>query len=205
MNTIRIFLVFIVIGLLGCKEKSHQEIPVSKVRDAQFVDEFLKLQFSGRFSSTVPLVIREKLSIEIVTIAEKEIDPTYNLIKEAESQDKNLAEAVKDFYSKNTGTNTVEDIGTLTVSHVIIKEEKMGELFKTEGKDGWTEFYKLYPKSPGIITLSCPGFSKDGSLAVILMANQSTLLAGYRRIYVLKKQDGEWFDTEISIGPTWVS
>jgi hypothetical protein len=205
MNITRILIMCLVLVLLGCKETSNQETSVSKVDEAQFVDTFLKLQFGGRFSNTVPLVIRDKLSIEIITMAEKELDPTYDLIKEAESKNKNLAEAVRDFYRKNTGTNTIEAIGTLKVNHVILTEMKINELFKTEGKYGWAEFYKLYPNSPGIITLSRPGFSKDGSLAIILMVNQSTLLAGYGRIYVLKKQDGEWVDTDLSIGPTWVS
>jgi len=206
MNTIRILIICIATGLLGCKETSNQETPMSKVDEAQFVDAFLKLQFDGRFSNNVPLVIREKLSIELVTMAEMELDPKYDLIiKEAESQDRKLADTVKDFYRKNTGTNTVKDIGTLTVNHVIIEEEKMDELFGTNGKNGWTEFYKLYPNSRGIITLSRPGFSKDSTLAVIYMGEQSNFKAGYGRIYVLKKHDGKWVNTELSIGPRWIS
>ena len=195
----------LILGLLGCKETPNQETLESKVVDVQFVDAFLRLQFGDRLSKNVPLVFSQKLSIEIVTMVEEELDSTYDLIKEAESQNKNLAEAVRDLCRKNSGTNTVEAIGTLAVNHVILTEMKRKELFETKGNDGWTEFYKLYPNSRGIITLSRPGFSKDGTLAVICMSDHSGPLAGYARIYVLQKQDGQWVDTELIIGPTWVS
>jgi hypothetical protein len=78
-------------------------------------------------------------------------------------------------------------------------------LFDTEGKDGWQEFYKFHPKSPGIITLSRPGFSKDGGLAVIYMGNQANWLVGGGRIHVLEKKEGKWVKRLMFIGPQWVS
>ncbi len=96
-------------------------------------------------------------------------------------------------------------MGTLSIKHVAITDRQLKELFGINGKNGWEEFYKIYPKSPGIITLSRPGFSNNGTLAVIYMGIQSNGLAGYGQIYVLEEKEGKWVELKTQIGPSWIS
>jgi hypothetical protein len=196
----------LMIELLACQQGLQPEKPVSKaVEGVSFVDAFLRLEFASHVSNGVPLVINHQLSIGIRHIYEDTAAFVADLIKDAERQDKRLVEAVKGFVSGNTGMNTIAALGELTVKYVVLTEKQETELFQTKGKDGWDEFYKIYPKSPGIITLSRPGFSMDGNLAVIYMGNQTHWLAGHGRIHVFQREDGKWVETEMRIGPEWVS
>jgi hypothetical protein len=127
------------------------------------------------------------------------------LIHRTEHKDTKILQAVKDFCSKNTKNHNIDSIGSLTVRHVVMTKEQETDLFRTRGKDGWEEFYKIYPKSPGIITLSRPGFSKDGTIAVIYIGNQRHGVVGEGQIYVFQKIDGKWVECGTHIGPSWVS
>lgn len=194
-------------GVLGCT--TGRVVPAPEPRtvadEASFVEAFLRLRFAVTFSKEVPLVIAQRLSIDMLLVNRTEADLAADLVREAEQQHPRLVEAVRDFCSKNTGTNTVDALGPLGFRHVVLTEEQQNRLFKTSGQDGWTAFYRTYPNSPGIITLSRPGFSRDGRLAVIYMGNQSHWLAGHGRIFVLQRTDGKWTMAAMWLGPAWVS
>ena len=66
---------------------------------------------------------------------------------------------------------------------------------------GWKKFYKSYPDSPGIITISRPGFSRGGKIAVIYMWNQVADLSGRGRIFVLENRNGKWLYSVMVVGP----
>jgi hypothetical protein len=133
------------------------------------LEDFLRLQFEQRISNGVPLVIKQRFSVAMLSMWMEEAEFAADLIKQARHQDERLTEAVTMFCARNKGANTFDAIGPLSFKNVILTEEQMSELFDTKENDGWQEFYKIYPESPGIITLSLPGFSKDGTLAVIYM------------------------------------
>ncbi len=202
---IRLLTICFALGCLGCSETTHSEKQTPDVNDAPLVEAFLRLQFAENISNDAPLIIQEQLSMKMMLLVEEEADFTADLIRQAEQQGKRLAEAVRDFCSKNKRTNNLNSIGTLTLKHVVFTDKDMSALFESTGIDGWEEFYKIHPKSPGIITLSRPGLSLDGSLAVIYMGNQTHWLAGRGRIYVLEKKGGKWGENRMCIGPFWMS
>jgi hypothetical protein len=211
MNMIRIIITCLMLGFFGCMAEVPHNKQFLKNYEASFVDSFLGSQFVGIFLDGIiapdtPLVIREKLSIhEIMTGWNNMADFTANLIQEAKQQkNKKSVEAVRDFCSKNSSESTINEIGTLSIKHVVLTEEQAKTLFSDWSK-GWEIFYQTYPKSPGIIELSRPGFSKDGTVAIIYMGQSANMIAGAGQLSVFQKKDGEWVDSGIRIGPAWIS
>ena len=67
----------------------------------------------------------------------------------------------------------------------------MGDIFD-DSVNGWEEFYRRYPDSPGITTLSRVGFNRERTEALVYMGAQLHYLAGAGNLYRLEKQDGVW-------------
>ena len=205
----RFILTHLIMGVLDFSAEPNREDmePQATVNDAQFMDTFLKLMFTKSVSNGVPIVIeqtlashmREDFEADLIRQAKRQ---NYGLV---ERQYKRLAEAVEDYCRKGVGTNTLDSIGRLSVKHVVLTDKRHDELFEREDLDGWMEFHKVYPKSTGIVKLSRPGFSSDGTLAVIYMGHQSHPTAEYGRIFVLENKDGMWVEAPLSIGSGWVS
>lgn len=198
----------LVFPTLGCREKPSPENLPPQPGEAAFVDAFLQLQFADEVSKGIPLVIQEKLSIRMLYMDESMSDFTAKLVREAKRQDKKLAEAVRDFCAKNSAERRISSIGKISVPHIVLTEQQMSDFFgpsEVRDKGWWESFYEKYPNSPGIIMLSRPGFSADGTIGVIYMGNQWGGLAGHGRIWVLEKKDGKWFQRKWLVGPTWIS
>jgi hypothetical protein len=75
--------------------------------------------------------------------------------------------------------------------YTLLGGEEMSDIFNNYG-DGWEEFYRRYPDSPGITTLSRVGFNQDGTEALVYMGAQLHYLAGAGYLIRLEKQNGEW-------------
>lgn len=88
--------------------------------------------------------------------------------------------------------------------HVVLSPSESEDLFRTPGGGGWDRFYERYPDSPGIITLSLPGLSADGTVAAIHLADQRHGLAGAGKICVYRKMNAMWVKDDFEIY-LWVS
>lgn len=73
----------------------------------------------------------------------------------------------------------------------LLEAEEMSDIFSNH-EDGWSEFYRRYPDSPGITTLSRVGFNQDRTEALVYMGTQFHYLAGAGNLIQLEKKNGEW-------------
>ena len=112
-----------------------------------------------------------------------DIDSEDKLIHQAERYDKRIAQAVRDFCRKNRKPHTLDSIGELPFKYVIFTQKLSDAIFGTKLEPGWKKFYKTYPGSPGIITIFLPGFSENGTIAVICLGCQVGFLTGRRNIH----------------------
>lgn len=190
----RRLIIIIAIALLGCQTKPKPTATTPNLTDALFVEQVLRLEFAEAVSQDIPLVIDQELSVFSKA----------GVIASAAHLGKEYMEAARDFLRKNKESNTLDSIGTISLRHSVLTEQETKTLFQTEGKDGWKEFYRVYSDSPGIITLSRPGFSRDGTVAMIYLGNQSNWLAGRGGIRVYEKRNGKWTGAG-SIGRGYVS
>lgn len=208
MKKLIIFTACIIIGTAGCFKKSRMEMRALEKTETEFIGAFLKSKFPISVSRNVPLVIKETPSMHKLTIGENPKRVCFRLIQAAEMKDARFGPAVTDFCEKNTGDDDISFIGTIPVNHILLAEEQEDAVFDTirnGGRDGWKVFYETYPKSPGIITLSRPGFNPEKNIAVIYMGNEKNWLRGYGRIYFFQKKNGVWEDMNVRIGPSWLS
>jgi hypothetical protein len=205
MIMIRIIITCLILGLFGCLAESPPKKQPILDNKASFVDEFLQLEFSGIITTDTPLVIEKELSLKPF-IATNIDDFAANLIKEAKQlKNKKLVEAVRDLCAKNSREGTIDEIGTLNTKHIVLTKEEKDSLFKEDLRQGWENFFQKYPKSHGFIELSWPGFSRDGTLAIIYMGRYANMIAGGGQLYVFLKKDGRWIDSGIKMSPGWMS
>ena len=61
-----------------------------------------------------------------------------------------------------------------------------------KNRDGWSEYYKRFPGSQGILTFSRVGFSADGTQALFFFTNQCGVLCGTGQYVVMEKRNGSW-------------
>jgi hypothetical protein len=191
MNNIRFILVYFIFVLWACPSvaESNPKKQIAIEYEASFVDEFLQLKFSGIITTDTPLVIEKELSLQPL-IATNIDDFAANLIKEAKQlKNKKLVEAVRDLCAKNSREGTIDEIRTLNIKHIVLTKEEKDSLFIKDLRQGWENFFQKYPKSQGIIELSRPGFSSDGTLAIIYMGRYANIIAGAGQLYVFLKKD----------------
>jgi hypothetical protein len=75
-----------------------------------------------------------------------------------------------------------------------------------EGEDmnsGWRRLFKAFPGSTGLVSLSLPGYSSRGDLAVVYLVVGRGSLAGVGRYVVLKRKQREW--TVVARKTVWVA
>lgn len=85
-----------------------------------------------------------------------------------------------------------------------ITEEAISSVFSTnKSLNGWTDFYKTYPDSQGILTLSAIGFNKDHTKAILYYGSQYDVDGG-SGYYVIYSFDGRHWK-QFSKRCVWVS
>jgi len=88
------------------------------------------------------------------------------------------------------------------IEYEIVDEARLAPIFKRNG-GGWPAYYKQYPGSQGIATLSRVGFSADATQALFYISNRCGGLCGSGWYVLMEKRDGRWLmSKEIEM---WVS
>lgn len=172
-----------------------------------FINFFLQSRFDEAVSNAVPLVIDDTLSLKGIVFNDDIRDVKTSLIRSNAGR-KKIEEAIRDLFRKNSGDCKISAIGIPSLKHVLISAAESNSFFgpeKPKEKDGWAMFYEKYPDSPGIIKLSRVGFSRDGSVAIVYMGNQSQWLAGSGGLVAFEKKDGQWRILHFNSGRRWVS
>lgn len=69
--------------------------------------------------------------------------------------------------------------------------------------DAWKRLYESFPGAKGWMTLSLPGYSPDGAIALVYVARYCGSLCGGGSYVYLRRTDGGW--KVLFSFPTWVS
>ncbi len=96
-----------------------------------------------------------------------------------------------DFQARNAQAEPLAGRFTFKVKVKLISQDEVKQFFDPGG-GAWDEFYKRYPNSQGIMTLSKVGFNVAGDRALVYVGNQSHFLAGTGYAVVLARKGGVW-------------
>jgi len=94
------------------------------------------------------------------------------------------------FVARNRRRYPLRNLFTARVKCVLISEAEMRAIFD-RGK-WWPEFYRKYPKSQGILTLSRVGFNAAKDQALVCVGDQSEGRAGAGYGILLARRKGAW-------------
>lgn len=67
----------------------------------------------------------------------------------------------------------------------------------------WQPFHKAFPKAVGLLSLSLPGYSANGQVAIVQVSYACGPLCGSGGYWVLHRVNGNW--VVVSRSPAWVS
>ena len=192
---------FIMVGLIGCTKSAvpdWETIPdpepyYSTEGDVDFITEILSQHYGNAMTADIPLVIEQEIS-GISQLQEKDQGKWKKyLFQDAKKEGEKVIEAFVAYLAKNRKQETIEELGTLPFNHVILTKAEKQRYFDLGHKAGWDKFfYEAYPDSPGILNFSRPGFSKDGTVAVIDLGKHSAPLGGSWGTYIYEKKEGKW-------------
>jgi len=116
------------------------------------------------------------------------------------------AEALADYDEQNASAHILSAIIPIGKNYVLKSADEIKAAFKTPANppvpkapnpkwgagSGWEGFFAAFPQATGYIILSAPGFSQDGSKAVVYMGHHCGNLCGGGRIYFLGKEWQNW-------------
>jgi len=100
-------------------------------------------------------------------------------------------EILNDFKAKNIKTYPLKNYINQRAEYMIITQKEIDHIF--DYNPHWGSYYKRYPGSGGILTLSRVGFNRQRDQALVHIANQWQRLTG-AGIYIVfdKQEDGSW-------------
>jgi hypothetical protein len=84
-------------------------------------------------------------------------------------------------------------LGELGFEYRLVSEKTVNQYFSDTGTaTGWTGFYKTYPDSPGLLSVSRVGFNVRHDQALVYVAHSCGDLCGLGSYILLKKQADQW-------------
>jgi hypothetical protein len=87
----------------------------------------------------------------------------------------------------------------LPIPYQLVDAKEIDKIFKNEG--WWTDYYKKYPGTQGILVLSRIGFSTDAKQALFYAVNSCGGKCGTETYVVMQRSDSGWkLQKEILIG-----
>jgi hypothetical protein len=96
-----------------------------------------------------------------------------------------------DFRSKNSRVSKLEENFSVPGRVLLISRHELNDLF-SDPDGGWGAFYRKYPQTSGIITLSRVGFNWNHTRALLYYGNWFDYLGGRGHLIHLVKKKGEW-------------
>ncbi len=100
--------------------------------------------------------------------------------------------ALKSFKLNDTKPRSLQNVLGNSPGIIFLSNTESANIFR-KGVDGWDAYYKKYPKSGGILSLSDVGFDRDQTQAVIDVSYNCGWLCGEGGLLVLKKKEGRWY------------
>ena len=109
---------------------------------------------------------------------------------------------IKVFESRLKSPTRLERRFNLGLSYVLVDHREFERVWD-KSPDWWSEFYKKYPDSGGVVTFSNVAFSKDGDQALVYFFHWCRQLCGTGHYLLLNKNEKTW--TVVNKGEMWIS
>jgi hypothetical protein len=150
--------------------------------------------YSALISSVSDAIVSN--TIKLVVIEENTVGSDYS--KRSESNEAyvrqdmpELQQETLDNYKKaNQQSYLLERQFDLPVSYILISEKEKNDIFQS-GR-GWDDFYKKYPASQGIMSLSRVGFNSQEDQALVYIGKEENWEGGRGYIFLLIKENNVW-------------
>ena len=111
-------------------------------------------------------------------------------------------ETVEDFRARNGRPHQLGGSLDPAAGYALVTAEEIKEIFAAGG-GWWPAFYRKYPKSQGILTVSAVGYNAAKDQALVYRGNQYAAFGGDGGYLLLGRQGGVWVIRQL-VG-TWVS
>jgi hypothetical protein len=102
------------------------------------------------------------------------------------------AETIRDFKQMNVKRASMRWIKGEVSGISFITKKESERIFSKEDLSGWNKFYKIYPRSAGIVSLSNVGFNPDHTEALVYASRSCGNLCGSGEFYILTNKRGRW-------------
>ena len=179
-------------------------MPPEESEYTEFVNAFLVDRFAVAIENTDPVFVTEEAVIRLGhDRTRKQVRD--NMVRRA-SGDRKLVEAIKDLFRRNPADGTPFNIRDVDLPTNFVAASRIDTVAMQDGKRfSWQRFRETYPRSEGFVSLSLPGMSKDGTVAIICIGHVQGGLSGRGGYCVYRKEAGAWKKMRILIGPRWTS
>ena len=154
-------------------------------------------------------VIEETTSVRIMLLSYENYDTFEESLRQgANDRDQAFREALDDFLKKNRSATQIVFATNILKSVELVSNATLKEIFsaKHDAKtNGWDVFYRRFPDTDGLITISRVGLDSKGTVAIIYLEKQRGYVSGRDSIRVLRRESGKWVLKHERIGPRGVS
>ena len=147
-------------------------------------DEISSVEYSVYSDLINSRFLRRGTNLAVIT-ARTRFDSMASIPKEFEN----------DLLPKNNQSYALQRRFHLRRRYLLLADDEVNRLIIDDPKGGDT-FWKTYPKSTGVLTLSRVGFNATKTKAFVCAAQVCGPLCGYGYSFVLEKQNGAWKITD---------
>ena len=109
------------------------------------------------------------------------------------------ASTIRSFQSRNRDNARIPELGDSTVVWIAAEEWRA----LANRRDGWEEIRRRAPGSRAVLAISRPGFSQDGSRALVYVIVACEGLCSYAHYVLLSRDGGGW--REVARVLDWMS
>lgn len=139
-------------------------------------------------------IITEQTEVDSITSAAQQIGTNIPSLD---------PETLTHFQEQNKHASSLLNHIHLQVKYVLVSQTELKAIFGSDAKTGWEQFYRMYPNTNGIYTLSRVGFNTARTQALVYFGNTRGWLEGEGSYVFLTQINGIWI-VQNQLG-AWVS
>jgi len=130
----------------------------------------------------------KKLIVEQETV--NPIDPRLCLLDDKAFR-KEYSEAIEDYYERWKDQYRLARQLKTEIDYSLVARQDLSEFFKKDA-GGWDAFYKRYPDSSGIFSVSVVGFNRSKTQAILYVSHTYGYQGAWGSLRALYKLRGNW-------------
>lgn len=185
-------LLSVVVGLTSCNRKRQFSADEYEVVSAGITGLFANHAGKGHPNDIVILRMTSSGDDDILPDENGHSVPWEKTAESLRQRAPSLQQTTIDDFRRANGQQALLDRSfRFPVDYQIIDEAQLEPIFKRKG-DTWGSYYKQYPGSQGIATLSRVGFNADRTQALFYISNRCGGSCGGGFYVVMEKRDGHW-------------